>query len=75
MNKAYGALERTRQSAGQGRQSAIERPRSGLERDLVALNNDLATAYGFVEEADATPTTQMVRTVTELQQRFRKLVP
>jgi hypothetical protein len=44
------------------------------ERDLVALNTDLATAYGFVEEADATPTTQLAKTVTDLEQRFARLV-
>jgi len=70
MNAAYAALDRarrSRESTGEGR------PSTG-ESDLAALNNDLATAYGLVEEVDATPTSQMVRTVSELQQRFARLL-
>ena len=54
-------------------ESQLPRHSRLLPRHLLQNFSQLPTQ--FVEEADATPTTQMVRTVTELQQRFRKLVP
>ena len=62
MNKAYAALQDSRQSKVENRQT-----------ELTALNNDLATVYGIIEEVDAAPTTQTVNAVTELEQRVERL--
>jgi len=63
MNKAYAALQQSRESKAESR-----------EKELAALNGDLATVYGIIEEVDAAPTTQTVNAVSELEQRFSRLV-
>ena len=41
---------------------------------LTKLNNDLNTVLGVLEGADATPTTQAVATVGELERRLQTLL-
>jgi hypothetical protein len=41
---------------------------------LTKLNNDLNTVLGVIEAADATPTTQAVATVGELERRLQSLL-
>ena len=41
---------------------------------LTKLNNDLNTTLGVIEGADATPTTQAVATVSELDRRLQSLL-
>jgi len=71
--RAYTALEGSRPSKVDSQQTKVETG-AATERDLIALNNDLATVYGLIEEVDATPTSQVVEAVAELQKRFSKLV-
>jgi hypothetical protein len=41
---------------------------------LTKLNNDLNSVLGVIEGADATPTTQAVATIGELQRRLQALL-
>ena len=42
-------------------------------RELTALNRDLASVYGWVEGADAAPTTQVTKAIADLQARVATL--
>jgi hypothetical protein len=45
-----------------------------LRAALAAVNTDLATAYDAIESTDRAPTTQIVRTVADLEQRVARLL-
>ncbi len=62
MHEDMEALARARASGDAPRVSA-----------LTALNNDLASVYDWVEGADRSPTSQVVKTVGDLEQRMAKL--
>ena len=55
---------RQRKSAGQGAPAAVL---DSLDTELARLNGRLARAYGVIEGADATPTTQAVAAVGNLE--------
>ena len=42
-------------------------------RELTALNRDLASVYGWVEGADAAPTSQVTKAIADLQARVATL--